>query len=1384
MNKKILLGFTLVLALAFASLALAQIAITKDADMDQEPVMAMAANGNLVVVYNSGGGQGQENGIYSAVSGDNGATWSQETFIASSWDDEALTKDNSGNPVLLAIGSEGLDTWTSSDGVSWTNMGKVTPTSSNNSVGDILQGRDGYYYATYSDTGNHVFVTRSTDLVNWSPAVQLSFGNNFEFDASMMQASDNKLIIVYNSYSDQGISFVTSMDGVAWTQPQSAAKITTNAHIGLNVLEFNGKPTMFFQGYSNGPGLYYSSFDGQNWSSPQRVYSDVPFGADAVPLGDRIGIVFARDVGEQNREIYFDTVSLTTQPNSGCNPETVQCDSSGQWTQKCNDTGQWYNAGYCPNGCQNGNCIEQGENQTEIIRLNQVFKLASGQSAYYSGEKQKIKIRLEGIGSRACQACQEGRPCPPCEGGFIADLSAVDKVSGLGLRFSLKQGDSQSVFGFILSLKELSSSTAMLVLSEPSGGGGGQGAITVQVGKQFKLPQNILALITEKGATLSKLSLTGVSTSTKCPLPEASPAPPSNVPNGFRNAKWECYDGTTSQEGSDSSCKSSETWATYAKKECESHCNSESGKCGVNSFSVGNDCGSVQTVTQQEIANTTMIKPNYDWSILPRDCSIDSAGNKVCKKIPACEQSTIASFVASTPNGTFQFSLRTGEKYETELVYYLDELVGGEKRYTAVMRVEKSGGSGEYQKVSLGVPFRVQPGDRVVVIETGLNLRIANMYPENETVVFEAMQPVYALAEKYATRKQSVSPLTGRVISGIGESIIAEKVYTVAQPTRASIGKPIAVPSISSERPVSIADVPYGGYYKVNPQHSAQLFGQTVEVNWVKAKEPKGPMVAEMVVKQDSEQNFLRVKLDELFKLGQYGTAYVMDEGRETLKVSLLGLSATDSKCAENEKCFARTIAKVELSLQPTPCASNQNCASTGVGMVTVLTAGESTNIGPYTVRLAYADDSVGAFVVSKQTGEQNVPVYLNEEFKLGIEQTAQVVGENVFLRLNNNEGFTVEATVFKKDNSNGTSPAMQIKVKPGSSFSAFGLQFNFIEWIGKSRITRWVVSKDESGTQNVLLGEQFKLLIGGTANIMNANLQVQLLNIQQSKCKETEKNDSTTIEKCLNQKPTASIAVRSIYGNAIVPQKELNQIRSTDIAQIGEIIKQAITNKIITTAGENSTVQGTMPPGNEVFDLTVGEKAFYQGYEITLLDLSYDRAVLVVNQKDTPSDTFVINLEKGWSLFSIPNIEVKGSDCDSTLFRLFEYVDGKFVNVKDPQPHHAYWLHNKGNACEVKAVYLDKEFLKEAKPLEPGWNFVAYLQDPMNGKTPFELGCPLRVAFAYSNGQWINLKGVRLSSEFFGKAVVVYSSDSCQFSGTEGENLTPPALPVIDLTN
>ena len=65
----------------------------------------------------------------------------------------------------------------------------------------------------------------------------------------------------------------------------------------------------------------------------------------------------------------------------------------------------------------------------------------------------------------------------------------------------------------------------------------------------------------------------------------------------YKSASWQCYDGiigssATNEEGNP--CKPAEVWKKYAEKSCNEHCkiieDSNLTKCGINSFSVSNDC--------------------------------------------------------------------------------------------------------------------------------------------------------------------------------------------------------------------------------------------------------------------------------------------------------------------------------------------------------------------------------------------------------------------------------------------------------------------------------------------------------------------------------------------------------------------------------------------------------------------------------------------------------------------------------------------------------------------------------------------------------------------------------------------------------------------------
>ena len=63
----------------------------------------------------------------------------------------------------------------------------------------------------------------------------------------------------------------------------------------------------------------------------------------------------------------------------------------------------------------------------------------------------------------------------------------------------------------------------------------------------------------------------------------------------YRYAKWQCHDGSAKSLGSETTCKDAEEWKAEAEVDCKGRCNGETGKCGVNSFSLGAECGSQET---------------------------------------------------------------------------------------------------------------------------------------------------------------------------------------------------------------------------------------------------------------------------------------------------------------------------------------------------------------------------------------------------------------------------------------------------------------------------------------------------------------------------------------------------------------------------------------------------------------------------------------------------------------------------------------------------------------------------------------------------------------------------------------------------------------------
>jgi hypothetical protein len=108
----------------------------------------------------------------------------------------------------------------------------------------------------------------------------------------------------------------------------------------------------------------------------------------------------------------------------------------------------------------------------------------------------------------------------------------------------------------------------------------------------------------------------------------------------FKNAYWKCYDGYEEKAGGETSCKPVSVWKKYAEESCEKRCynlecklSNETtcaniSKCGVNSFSVYNECPSDIIITPGICGNGICESNEGEICETSGICSIESESNE------------------------------------------------------------------------------------------------------------------------------------------------------------------------------------------------------------------------------------------------------------------------------------------------------------------------------------------------------------------------------------------------------------------------------------------------------------------------------------------------------------------------------------------------------------------------------------------------------------------------------------------------------------------------------------------------------------------------------------------------------------------------------------
>ncbi|MDO8516698.1 MAG: hypothetical protein Q7S33_01100 [Nanoarchaeota archaeon] len=127
----------------------------------------------------------------------------------------------------------------------------------------------------------------------------------------------------------------------------------------------------------------------------------------------------------------------------------------------------------------------------------------------------------------------------------------------------------------------------------------------------------------------------------KIPQIEEQPKSP-YTSTWYKTGYWECYDGINTKQGDlapgeITSCKPAEVWKKYAEEFCNNHCSNETGKCGVNSFGVSNEC-SGDTIIKKSVCGNGVCEGGEG-----EICKVEALA---CNQGETCKASTGTCYIA------------------------------------------------------------------------------------------------------------------------------------------------------------------------------------------------------------------------------------------------------------------------------------------------------------------------------------------------------------------------------------------------------------------------------------------------------------------------------------------------------------------------------------------------------------------------------------------------------------------------------------------------------------------------------------------------------------------------------------------------------------------
>ncbi|MFB6076207.1 MAG: hypothetical protein ABEK17_03630 [Candidatus Aenigmatarchaeota archaeon] len=272
-------------------------------------------------------------------------------------------------------------------------------------------------------------------------------------------------------------------------------------------------------------------------------------------------------------------------------------------------------------------------------------------------------------------------------------------------------------------------------------------------------------------------------------------------------------------------------------------------------------------------------------------------------------------------------------------------------------------------------------------------------------------------------------------------------------------------------------------------------------------------------------------------------------------------------------------------------------------------------------------------------------------------------------------------------------------------------------------------------------------------------------------------------------------IKERETYKNVYLDKKfilnleEKAGIRGTDYklelssvlySNVSKRSRAKIVVKRIRKSEPKPTTLTTMAMEREMVDLSINESTTLGKYELTLLDVSEDSALMVVTKKEEYEYKFDVKINNGWNLLSLPGDSIRSdsSTCKVSDFLTYEYVKekGEYKQTESMETGKSYWVYNPNNDCKVQFEVLETTSLSDLSQLKTGWNFIPIIDSMIGNQINNMGGCGSKLKGAYiydvDKNKWDGISNKKINENYYGKGIITYTKEECTFENK------PPKLP------